>query len=104
MYNLLDREVVLEGDEIFKPIYQWVKVSDEVGYSAAIEKYPIRRNSLKSVERNDSGSVASEQGTANSAMDAICDTIECPECLAEFTIDCECPICKGHWLRRKRHQ
>ena len=33
-----------------------------------------------------------------------CDTIECPDCGAEFSVDCECPICKGHWLRRKQHQ
>ena len=40
----------------------------------------------------------------NSAMDATCDTIECPDCGAEFSVDCECPICKGHWLRHKQHQ
>ena len=40
----------------------------------------------------------------NSAMDATCDTIECPDCGAEFSVDCECPICKGHRLRHKRHQ
>ena len=44
------------------------------------------------------------QQTNNSAMDATCDTIECPDCGAEFSVDCECPICKGHWLRHKRHQ
>ena len=42
--------------------------------------------------------------TTNSAMDATCDTIECPDCGAEFSVDCECPICKGHWLRHKQHQ
>ena len=40
----------------------------------------------------------------NRAMDATCDTIECPDCGAEFSVDCECPICKGHWLRHKQHQ
>ena len=44
------------------------------------------------------------QQTNNSAMDATCDTIECPDCGAEFSVDCECPICKGHWLRHKQHQ
>ena len=48
---------------------------------------------------------AQAQATAdNSAMDATCDTIECPNCGAEFSVDCECPICKGHWLRHKQHQ
>jgi hypothetical protein len=32
----------------------------------------------------------------------ICDTIECPDCGLEFSVDCECPVCKGHWLRRKQ--
>jgi len=44
-----------------------------------------------------------QAASINSAMDA-CDTIECPNCGAEFSADCECPICKGHWLRHKQHQ
>ena len=44
------------------------------------------------------------QQANNSAMNATCDTIECPDCGAEFSVDCECPICKGHWLRHKQHQ
>ena len=48
---------------------------------------------------------AAQQTTAdNNAMDATCDTIECPDCGAEFSVGCECPICKGHWLRHKQHQ
>jgi len=38
----------------------------------------LHRNSLKAVERNDSGSVAGEPGTANTARDAI---DECYDCL-----------------------
>jgi len=51
------------------------------------------------------GLVAAQARAAstNSAVDA-CDTIECSNCGAEFSVDCECPICKGHWLRHKRHQ
>jgi len=48
---------------------------------------------------------AQAQATAdNSAVDTTCDTIECPDCGAEFSVGCECPICKGHWLRHKQHQ
>ena len=47
---------------------------------------------------------AQAQAAPNTGMDATCDTIECPNCGAEFSVDCECPICKGHWLRRKQHQ
>jgi len=42
--------------------------------------------------------------STNSAMDAMCDDIECPECDTVFAVDCECPVCGAHWLRHKQHQ
>jgi len=53
---LLDREIVREGDEVLEIVHNWVKVNNEIAYSAALCRYPIRRKiSQDNIERNDSG-------------------------------------------------